>query len=215
MTANISCPRTGPAAPGTLPARHGAILRREAEELLGCAEIAAGLAEGLWVEPWHGVLVPETRQHDPLTRAAAALLRGGPYSLLSGPTAAAMHGCGAAAGDVLHVTVPYDRELRSAPDLIVHQAWVRESDVVELDGLRVQALDVAIAELLCTGPQRLALACLEQALAQLDDTSEHFRARVAERLARRRDRRGTRQAAALLELAWSRPPDELVAGGAR
>ncbi len=112
----------------------------------------------------------------------------------------------------MHVTIPYDRELRSQPDLAVHQAWIRECDVVELDGLRTQALDVAITEMLCTGPQRSALDCLEQALAQLGETAERFRMLVAERLMRRRDRRGTRKAAALLQLAWSKPRGELVGG---
>jgi hypothetical protein len=221
MTANIICPEVRPPEaahddssewpPSSL---HGAMTRRDAERSLGCAELATGLAEGEWVEPWFGVVAPATRARDPLTRAAAALLRAGPHSVLSGATAAAIHGCDSAADEVVHVTIPYDRELRSQPDLVIHQAWIRESDVVELDGLRTQALDVAITELLCTGPQRPALDCLEQALAQLGETAEHFRALVGERLARRRDRRGTRQAAALLQLAWSKPRDELV-GGAR
>ncbi|MCI2419070.1 hypothetical protein MOQ72_16620 [Saccharopolyspora sp. K220] len=224
MTANIICPEVPPLVaaqhddPGRWPqpSLHGAMTRGDAERLLGCAELAAGLAEERWVEPWFGVVVPAARAQDPLTRAAAALLRAGPYSVLSGATAAAMHGCGSGSDDVVHVTIPYHRELRSQPDLVIHQAWIRECDVVELDGLRTQALDVAIAELLCTGPQRPALDCLEQALAQLGDSAERFRAIVGERLARRRDRRGTRQAAALLQLAWSKPQcDELVGGGVR
>ncbi|MGI8308317.1 hypothetical protein [Saccharopolyspora hattusasensis] len=220
MTANIISPEVRPPeaaehdGPGSWPSLHGAMTHRDAEQVLGCAELAAGLDEGDWVEPWYGVVIPAARVHDQLTRAAAALLRAGPHAVLSGATAAAMHGCDSAAGGVVHVTIPYDRELRSQPDLVIHQAWVRECDVVELDGLRTQALDVAICELLCTGEQRPALDCLEQALAQLGDTAERFRALVAERLARRRDRRGTRQAAALLQLAWSRPRGELV-GGAR
>ena len=126
--------------------------------------------------------------------------------MLSGATAAAMHGCTAATDEIVHVTIPYYQEKRSSPGLVIHQSWIREGDVVELDGLRVHALDVAIADLLCSGPQRMALACLEQALAELGDAAPHFRCLVEERLARRRDRRGTRQAAGLLGLAWSRPP---------
>lgn len=171
---------------------------------------------------WWGVVVPEHRVRDPLTRAAAALLRAGPAAVLAGPTAAAMHGCTAADGDTLHVAVPYDRQVRSCPGLAVRQAWVRESDVVELDGLRVQALDVALAELLCTGPQRMALASLEQALGHFPAAAaEELRGLVGERVARRRDRRGTRRATGLLELAWvggpprSRPGLAARAGGVR
>jgi hypothetical protein len=171
--------------------------------MFGSEELATLLEDRDWVELWPGVVVPEPRVRDPLTRAAAALLRAGPGAVLSGPTAAAMHGCTAAAGPTTHVTAPYDRQLRSLPELCVRQAWIRESEVIELDGLRVHTLDVALAELLCTGPQRLALACLEQALGRFETSrAEHFRALVRERISRRRDRRGTRQAIGLLDLAW-------------
>ncbi|GAA2781258.1 hypothetical protein [Saccharopolyspora taberi] len=196
---------------------HGAMTRPDAERLFGAADLDAALRDRSWVEPWPGVVVPGDREHDPRTRASAALLRAGPTAVLSGATAAAMHGCTAAADDIVHVTIPYYREKRSSPGLVIHQSWVREDDVVELDGLRVHALDVAIADLLCTGPQRMALACLEQALAGLGEQAPRFRALVEERLARRRDRRGTKQAAGLLGLAWSKPPvpGELVRIGGR
>jgi hypothetical protein len=182
---------------------HEARTLAAAREELGAAELARALREGTWVQPWWGVVVPEHRRRDPLTRAAGALLRGGRWAVLSGATAAAMHGCTAADGDTLHVTVPYDRQLRSCPGLSARQAWVRESDVVELDGLRTQALDVALAELLCTGLQRVALASLEQALGWFPPAAaEGLRRLVGERLDRRRDRRGTRRATGLLELAW-------------
>lgn len=143
---------------------------------------------------------PGRRIHEPLTRAAAALLLAGPSAVLSGSTAVAMHGCSAAAGAPIHVTTPYDRQLRSRPGLVVHQGRIREPDVVELDGLRVYALDIALAELLCTGPRVTALACLEQALAELDsDGAEHVRGLLVERVNRRVDRRGTRRARAVLE----------------
>lgn len=184
---------------------HGAALRVDAEQRLGRERLVAALEDGNLVELWSGVVVPGQRVPDPLTRAAAAQLRSGPSSVLSGPTAAAMHGCRAAAGPTVHVTVPYDRQVRALPGLFVRQAWIRESDVVRLEGLRVHALDVAIAELLCTGPQRVALACLEQTLVDLGRQGAHFRGLVGERLARRVDRRGTRQATALLNLARADP----------
>lgn len=198
--------RPAPSCGRPLVPQHGALSRADAARLFGVAELAAMLDAGDWVELWTGVVVPAPRQGDPATRAAAALLRAGPRAVLSGATAAAMHGCTAGAGPVTHVTVPYDRQVRSSSGLSVRQAWIRESDVVELAGLRVFALDIALAELLCTGPQRLALACLEQALGRFDERSaEHFRGLVRERIARRRDRRGTRQATGLLELAWPTP----------
>lgn len=170
------------------------------------------LATGDWVELWPGVVVPGGDVHDPMTRGAAALLRAGPSAVLSAGTAVAMHGCSAAEALAVEVTVPYDRQVRSRPGFVVHQGRVAESDVVELDGLRTQALDVALAELLCRGDsQRRALSCLHQAMKQADEVerdvrgsghgAESLRAMVAERVARRRDRRGTRRAAAVLELA--------------
>lgn len=186
---------------------HGALTRADAVRVLGADGLRAALDDRSWIELWPGVVVPAHRALDPLSRGAAALLRAGPHAVLSGATAVALHGCTAADTGTLTVTIPYDRQTRSLPGLSIRQAWIRDSDVVELDGLRVQALDVALAELLCTGPQRVALACLEQALGEVRAAdAEHFRHLVGERVARRRDRRGTRQAAALLHLAWADPP---------
>ncbi|GAB3684335.1 hypothetical protein [Saccharopolyspora tripterygii] len=207
MGTTINCPQFLPAPGSTSPQPwYGALPRAEAERLLGVAELAEWLESGEWVQPWPGVVLPAALLRDPMTRAAAALLRAGDQGVISGPTAVAMHGCGPVE-DAVHVTVPYDRELRSHGDLVVHHAWFRETDAIELDGLRVQALDVALADVLCTGPQRSALDCLERALCRLGAGAEHFRALIGERLRRRRDRRGTRKALALLELAWVRPGD--------
>lgn len=200
MTTNIACPVSERFAVEHLPYR--ALSRSCAERLLGPAGVEEALGSREWVELWPGVMVPGRDLHEPATRGAAALLRAGPSAVLSGMTAAALHGCTAAVVPVIQVTIPYDRQLRSRPGLAVRQASIRESEVAELDGLRVHVLDVALAELLCTGPQRSALACLEQALDRLTPAgAEHLRGLVVERVARRSDRRGTRRAAALLELA--------------
>lgn len=181
---------------------HGALARSTAEEVFGADRVSAELDAGRWVEPWGGVLLPARRARDPLARAEAALLRAGPHAVLSGPTAVAMHGCTEAFDDeVVHVAVPYHRQPRSVPGLLIKQTCVRESEVLELDGLRVHALEVALVEMLCTGERRTALACLEQALAALGPAAERFHAVVAEQVHRRRDRRGTRRAAELLDLA--------------
>ncbi|WP_182546049.1 hypothetical protein [Halosaccharopolyspora lacisalsi] len=182
--------------------RYRALSRTEAAHLFGPDGLREALARREWVELWPGVVVPGRCRNESTTRGAAALLRAGPAAVLSGLTAAALHGCSTGTVPVTEVTIPYDRQLRSRSGLAVRQASIRESEVVELDGLRVHALDVALAELLCGGPQRRALACLEQALGRLPRASaEQLRGLVAERIDRRVDRRGTRRATALLELA--------------
>lgn len=194
-----------------MPTRHGALLRGDAERLLGVEHVAEALREGEWVQPWRGVLIPAPLAEEPLARAAAATLRADQRSVLSGVTAVAFHGC-APIPDEVHLTVPYGCELRTQAGLVVRQSWIRETDVDVLDGLRVHALDIALAELLCTGPERRALDCMERALAGLGDRAERFRALVGQRLARRTDRRGTRRALGLLELAWVDPALAATAG---
>lgn len=206
---------TGPSTSSTAPftaststvlvrnSLHAAMFRSDTERLLGPGELEDALAANTITELWPGIVVAAEMVDEPRTRAAAALLRAGPKAVLSGLTAAAMYGCTAAASPQIEITVPYDRQLRSLPGLSVRQTWIRERDVQELDGLRVFALDITLAELLCNGPQRVALACLEEALAQAGPSrSLQLRALIRERIAIRRDRRGTRQAGALLELAW-------------
>lgn len=185
--------------------RYGALSRADAEQRFGAEVVDDLLRDRHLVQPWKGVVIAGRNERDPMARASAALIRSGPSAVLSGATAVAMHGCTAAESSTVHVTVPYDRQVRTLPGLAVCQSWIRESDVVLLHGLRVQALDVAITELLCTGPQRAALACLEQVLVDLGGAGAQFRAMVVERLARRIDRRGTRQASALLNLARADP----------
>lgn len=51
-----------------LEPEHGALTRAEAAGVLGRDELAAGLREGRWVQPWPGVVVPARRARDPLTR---------------------------------------------------------------------------------------------------------------------------------------------------
>lgn len=205
MRTEIPCPQflSAPTPQDPLPTRHGALPRGDAERLLGEDAVAEALQEGEWVQPWRGVLVPAALASQPRTRASAALLRADERSVLSGATAVAVHGCGPVPEEV-HLTVPYGCELRTQRGLVVRQSWIRETDVHVLDGLRVHALDVAIADLLCLGPRRRALDCLERALASLDDRAERFRALVGQRLDRRRDRRGTRQAGELLGMAWAK-----------
>lgn len=192
--------------PDRFHSRHGAADRLATVRQFGPDAVALALQEGRWVELWPGVLVNADRLDDPVTRASAALFRAGPTAVLSGLTAAAMHGCRAATTGIVHVTVPYDTQRRSQPGLAVHQGVVREHEVQELDGLRVHALDVALTDILCTARQRQALCCVEQALGGLPPAeSVRLHALLAERLATRRDRRGTKTGAALLSLVRTGP----------
>ncbi|HEV2784208.1 MAG TPA: DUF559 domain-containing protein [Actinophytocola sp.] len=182
---------------------HGAHLRRDLIAQFGRHAILVALRDGLLEQPWRGVIVARDQSARLETRAAAALLAVGERAVLSGPTAAALHGCTAAAecGDI-HVTVPYQCRADSRRGLIVHHDRFAAADVTTRIGLPVLVLDLIIAELLCAQPRRLALACADQALAALPPSRrEDFRAAVDDRLVNRDDRRGTRRAEVLLGLA--------------
>lgn len=182
---------------------YGAHLRRDLVTRYGEHAVRVALRDGQFSQPWRGVIVERDRALQLTTRATAALLKvGGVESALSRQTAAALHGCTAAAdcGDI-HVSVPLSCRVRSRPGLIVHAERYAEGDIVVRMGLPVLALDLVLAELLCTGPRRLALACVDQALADLPKSQRAILlAEVDHRLVMRDDRRGTRRAEALLAL---------------
>ncbi|PRW62430.1 hypothetical protein [Actinopolyspora mortivallis] len=176
----------------------GAATHAEAcRRLGGREELRRALSTGTLVNLWPGVVVLAEEVDDPATRARAALLRAGPEAVLSGLTALAVHGCRAALSRVTYVTVPYHRQVRRAPGLVVRQNGVREGEVVELDGLPTQVLDLALTEVLCTAEEQRAVSCLRQ-VASLPSGTEGLWALVEQRLRVRRDRRGTRRARALL-----------------
>jgi hypothetical protein len=186
---------------------HAAQRRSTLAKAMGEHALRVALRHGAWHQPWPGVVVPKDRVLDPLTRAAAAVLFAGKDAVLSGRTAAALYGCSVAASPQVHLTLPYNRWVRRRPGLVVHHDRFAEEDVGELHGLPIFAFDLVIAELLCTASRRLALACTDQALAAVGPDLVD---QVAARLECRDDRRGTRRAAALLELATGRadsPPE--------
>lgn len=148
------------------------------------------------------VLIDRRRMLDLPTRAAAALLSAGPGAVLTSHTAALMYGCSAADRGVIHVLAGYDRQLRRRAGIAFHQGLFEEQDILELDGLRVLALDAVIAEMLCTAARATALACADQALAELDPGFRaSFKAEVDHRIRIRPDPRGRRRAGVLLDLA--------------
>jgi hypothetical protein len=156
-------------------------------------------------------LVDADRVLEVATRAAAAVLLHGERAVVSGPTAAWLHGCTAMEARETHVTVPYGHCLRSRPGLSVHNGPLPRDDIVEQSGLPVFGVERLLGDLLCTARPRDALATADQLLAaQPSDRREQVRARVAQRLAARRDPRGTRRGLRLLGLATGRaesPPE--------
>lgn len=184
------------------PGLHGAHRRADLHRDLGALRVRALQREGRLVRVTRDVLVDRARQLEFRTRAAAALLMAGGWAVLTSHTAATLFGCTAADSGRVHVLVGYDRPLRPTADIAVHHGSHDEQDVVVLDGLRISALECALAELLCRASRRTALACVDQALAMTPPNERaEFRAEVAHRIAIRKDSRGRRRAEILLDLA--------------
>lgn len=184
---------------------HGAHRRSDAEAHLGRYGLRVALAGGLLHAPWWGVVVDARRALDVRTRAAAATLALGPDAVVCGLTAAELWGCGAAAMPATHVMVPTSSTARRRRGLVVHRGG-HDEDVVHVGDLPVLVLDRVLADLLCDGrtTPRVALGIADQALLQAEDDGPQLRKRVATRLDTRADRRGTRRAAGLLDLATGR-----------
>jgi hypothetical protein len=161
--------------------------------------VANAVASKQVIPLWRGVLVESSRLLDPWTRASAALLTAGPRAVVSGISAAYLHGCRAVESPVTHILVPYGCETRSRDGLVVHRGRAFADDAIELDGVRVLPLDRVIADVLCTLPGRDALALADEALGLASD-ADTFRKQVALRIERRHDPRGTVRAMGLLDL---------------
>lgn len=148
------------------------------------------------------------------TRAEAALLVVGRPVVLSGPTSLALQGITAAESSNIHVTVPYERRIKSKPGLVVHQGCYRPTDVLEIDGLETFPIDLALAEFLCDGDRRTLFAAMDEAMRGLPpDHCRRLQENVRERLADRRDRRGIHRASTLLDLATGKaesPPESIL-----
>jgi very-short-patch-repair endonuclease len=179
---------------------HGAFRREKAVALFGEQSVRSEVKNGVFFQPWRGVIVDRKRALDPLTRAAAALLLMGPDVALSHNTAVLLHGCTAAKALSVHVTVPYDNWTRSKSGLIIHHDRYAQGDTGLVQGLLTLCLEASLTELLCTETRWVALACLDQALStRTEDEAEVFVADLAGRLYERDNRRGVRIAEALLQ----------------
>lgn len=181
---------------------HAATTRTAAITAMGAYRVRAGQESGRWLVPWPGVLVEADHAADPMTLSAAAVQFGGPGVVLAGPTAAHLHGLGAAPPTPIHLMAPYGHWLRSRPGLRVHNGPLPDADRCEILGLPVLGFERTVTDLLCTERPDRALAVLDEALASLEPSRrEPFRDAVDARLAVRRDPRGTRRAGLLLHLA--------------
>lgn len=185
---------------------YGAFRRDDIVRQLGLADVRVLLRDGHLVRYTRDVLIDRRYLFDLHTRAAAALLYVGTRAVLTSHTAALLHGCSAADAGIVHVLSGYDRRARVRPGLALHLGDIDEDDVVELHRLRTLRLEPVIAEMLCTAHRTTALACADQALAEIDLVNrDTFRAKVAYRIAGRADQRGTRRGEVLLGLATGLP----------
>jgi hypothetical protein len=191
--------------PLPIPGLHGAHLRSDLVARFGRNRIANAVSNGELRPLWCGVLVESRRLLDPWTRAAAATLSAGPRSVITGVTAATLHGCTAADAPSTHILLPYGCRTRGRDGLVVHHGSRFAEDVIELHGVRVLPLDRVIADLLCLLRPEDALAVADQAFRAAGEAHELFRKQVSVRLGQRLDPRGTVRAAGLLELASGRP----------
>ncbi|WP_199439502.1 DUF559 domain-containing protein [Umezawaea beigongshangensis] len=185
---------------------HGAHHRADLEAHLGRGQLRTAVAEGRLVRWSRFVLVERHHLLNPLTRAAATLLTAGDEAVLSGHTAAHLHGCTAADTTTVHVTLPHRQRLRMPSGVTVRHVHLDEADVVHRQGLRCLALDTTIAELLCLADRRTALACADQALA-LHAPGERaaFKADVEVQVRERLDPRGRRRGLFLLDVTTGLP----------
>jgi hypothetical protein len=163
------------------------------------------------VAPWPGVLVDARRLTEPVTYLTAAWLAVGSDALLSGHSAAHLHGLTALPPTPVHLVVSYEHRKRARDGIVVHNAGGLDDDREERHGLPVLSVERVVVDLLCTTWPPKALAVLDEALARLPEADRPaFRRRVRKRLQQRPDPRGTRIGTRLLDLATGRaesPPE--------
>ena len=183
----------------------GTCLRREAVSRHGAYEVRCAVRSGAVQVPWPGVLVDATRSAEPLTIVTAAWRSLRRNAVVTGASAAFLHGLTALPPTPVHLTVPYQDRQRDRPGIVVHNGSALESDREERHGLPVLSLERVISDLACTCRPPDALAVVDQALALLPEQERPgFRRRLRERIQERSDPRGTRIGTRLVDLATGR-----------
>ncbi len=180
----------------------GACLRSDAVGLHGPYEVRCAVRTGALHAPWPRVLTDATRAADPLTVISAAWLAVGRQALVTGPSAAVLHGLTALPPTPVHLVVPYDSRQRDRAGIVVHKGGALTADRDERHGVPVLRLERVISDLACTASPPDALAVIDQALAGVPEQDRPtFRRRLRERLQERPDPRGTRVGRRLVDLA--------------
>jgi hypothetical protein len=189
----------------------GACLRRDALCTVGPYGVRYALRSGEAHAPWPGILLDATRAADPLTLVAAARLATGRSALVTGPSAAFLHGLTALPATPVHLIVPHEHRRRARAGIVIHIGTGLSDDRDERQGVPVLRLDRVVSDLACTTHPPLALAVIDEALASLPELDRPaFRRRLQERLDDRPDPRGTRIGRRLVDLATGRaasPPE--------
>ena len=185
--------------------RHGARLRKDAVREFGLHRVKAALADGSVLSPWRGVLVDRRRAADPLTILDAAQLTVGPQSVLTGASAAFLHGITALPPTPVHLVVPYEAASRSRSGIVVHNGTFIDRDREERSGLPVFGLERVVADLACCVRPGDALAVIDEALASVSVAARRgVRRRVRDLITQRPDPRGRRIGTQLVDLATGR-----------
>lgn len=183
---------------------HGAYRRADLLRECGRKRLDHALRVGVLRPLWSGVVVDADRLVDVQTRAAAALLTTNRDAVICGPTAALLHGCTALSSADTHVLVPYSRNPKKRPGLVVHHGSFYKDQITVLDGLRLLSLPQVIADLLCLAAPADALAVGDEALRMAEPHSDKFRAAVVDRIRARPDPRGSVRGAFLWQLTSPR-----------
>lgn len=181
---------------------HGAHTRVGLAQEIGPKAMRTAVRTGRLKAYSRDVLVDPRRATEFHCRAAAALLAAGPNAALSNHSALVVRGITAADAAPIHLLLPYPRKSRGRPNVVVHHNHLIDYDTEHVAGMRTVTLPHALTEVLCRGSRRTAIACADQALASVPRGERHvLRTAIDERIRSRRDRRGTLQATALLDLA--------------
>lgn len=183
----------------------GARRQRDVVAVLGRRRVRTALEIGEALSPWPGVLVDPARATEPITLITAARLAVGTSAIVTGPSAAFLHGLVSVAPTPVHLVLPYETRVQRRPGIIVHNGTGLDEDREQRCGLPVLGLERVVSDLACTLPPPGALAVLDEAFAQVDELDRPaFRRRLRERLQLRPDPRGTVIGRRLVDLATGR-----------